>query len=878
MIEVTKEKIHQQFLRETELSYQLGREKAQGRNKSLTKSGNKSQSAAGIALRKEYISDITQMMTEDLIDYVRLEKYESAQFYDFMLSPGVLDYVRLEELANIGLSILLDTVARKVLKLYKLTTIQINIGEIVEHQARLVKAQQTNPKFVDMLVDRVFKVQRKSQESKIQTSELELDMLALEDARVDWEPWTHERKAIFGSWILMIITRCLNTIKPPEDEQIEDHDVLPWFKLTHQKGPGEKYSQRYIYLTNEGQEQMDKLDKMAEDVSYQRLTMIIPPVPWTQLPDGKIVGGYLDRGPGQTKNLIHGPQKLIETDPSQVALNFLNKVQAQPWRISKTMFRIISYFHKQNLEFGPFAGYNKKTAIVPYLDDAVQELPTNDPRRIEQQRAIWKAIAKQKELRAKAMSPAQVLVMAEENLEREAFWIPWFFDTRLRAYPLVTLLSPQGADYQKALLEFADGAEVTPENEEESRRVMQIALATTWGNKKDKLSFEGRIAFAQEHLEKHLAEICDDPIGTYQIWSEADEPFQHLSLLLEYNRVFVQRTSTICRVPIGYDATCSGLQLLGSFVKDAETCRLVNVTPSDKPQDAYAAVAEKARWLLSSPDNWKVLKGMEEVEEHGIPIDKIDRKVAKKVVMLIPYGGTYDTLKGHVDEAVKPWNLELKQVHWLTKALIRGMDLAVPGFFALNEWFRLAGKEVMESGKETVKWRTATGSVIHQHYREPLTEQAGTFLVNKATYTVKQVKTRKKKKRVWDSNTIVDIKQPVLHEDRLDHPKIFKGWGDVIKRKNQTALAANWTHSQDAATLQLAFAEFTQPFTTVHDCVYAPAPVINAAVQCVKEAFVSVVTWPALEEFKALNELSCELPEKGTADVSTALYSDYLFS
>lgn len=859
-------------------SYKIGKEKAEKRNKSLTKGGSKSQSSSGVALRKNHISDITQLMAEDLINYTRTEKFEEAQFYTFMLSPGVLDYVRLEELANIGLCVLLDTVASKVLKLYKLTQLQITIGEMVEHQARLVKAQQTNPKFVDMLVDRIFKIQRKTKASKMETSELELEMLALEDSRIDWKPWTTEMQAVFGSWILWNITRCLNTIKPAEDEDIEDDEILPWFKLTHQKGPGEKYPQRYIYLTNEGQVELDKLDKMAEDLSYQRLTMLIPPVPWTLLPNGKYSGGYLDKGPGQTKNLIHGPQKLIETVPSPIALDFINKVQDQPWRINKVLFRIISYFHTQNLEFGPFAGYNKKTLVIPFLDDEVQELPKNDPRRVEQQKKIWEALGKQKELKNKAVAPTQVLAMAAENLERDAFWIPWFFDSRLRAYPLVTLLSPQGADYQKALLEFADGAEVTPENEEQSRRVMQIALATTWGNKVDKLSFDGRVKFAQEHILQNLEKICADPISTYEIWCEADEPFQHLALLLEYNRVFVAKTSTVCRVPIGYDATCSGLQLLGSFVRDAETCRLVNVTPSEAPQDAYAAVADKAKWLLSSPDRWKVLKGMEEVEEHNIPIELIDRKVAKKVVMLIPYGGTYDTLKGHVAEAVKDWKLEISEIHWLTKALIRGMDMAVPGFFALNEWFRLAGKEVMDAEKNTVRWRTATGSQIAQHYREPLTEQAGTFIVNKATYTVKQVQTRKKKNRIWDSKTKVEVQKPLPLDDRLDHPQIFKGWGDVLKRKNQTALAANWTHSQDAATLQLAFAEFNQPFTTVHDCVYAPAPVITDAVHCIRQAFVSVVTWDALEEFQSLNELTCELPPRGTADVTTALYSEYLFS
>jgi DNA-directed RNA polymerase len=263
---------------------------------------------------------------------------------------------------------------------------------------------------------------------------------------------------------------------------------------------------------------------------------------------------------------------------------------------------------------------------------------------------------------------------------------------------------------------------------------------------------------------------------------------------------------------------------------------------------------------------------MELVEEHNIPLDKIDRKVAKKVVMLIPYGGTYDTLHGHVKDATKEWELEFKETHYLTKAMILGMQEAVPGFAALNSWFKQAAKEAMDAEKDYVVWRTAAGSEIVQYYREPLLQQAKTFVVNSSRYRIQKVKSRRHKAKV------LDVKDYHNHLDRIDHPSIIVGYGDVLKRKNQTALAANWTHSQDAATLQLAFAQFDLPFSTVHDCVYAPAPVILEAVRCVREAFVSVVTWDALQEFIRLNELTLSLPPMGNADVTTALESDYLFS
>ena len=82
----------------------------------------------------------------------------------------------------------------------------------------------------------------------------------------------------------------------------------------------------------------------------------------------------------------------------------------------------------------------------------------------------------------------------------------------------------------------------------------------------------------------------------------------------------------------------------------------------------------------------------------------------------------------------------------------------------------------------------------------------------------------------------------------------------------------------DAAVLQQAFHDFDQPFTTVHDCLYAPAAAIPEAVRRIREAFVKVTTHPALQQFIDDNNIDFPLPPIGKADVSSAINSDYLFS
>ena len=53
---------------------------------------------------------------------------------------------------------------------------------------------------------------------------------------------------------------------------------------------------------------------------------------------------------------------------------------------------------------------------------------------------------------------------------------------------------------------------------------------------------------------------------------------------------------------VATDATCSGLQILAGLAKD-KNCSFVNVTPSDKPQDAYAVIAKAA--LPNVPESIK---------------------------------------------------------------------------------------------------------------------------------------------------------------------------------------------------------------------------------------------------------------------------------
>ena len=784
-------------------------------------------------------------MAEDLS--FQLRAGTRSEVYKLLLdNPKVNEFVSCPDMAHIALSSMLDAVGDGVAPTTTLTSLYALTGERIEDQARLVFAQAVQPKFFEFIKERYLST-TKSYNQKMKQVRMEHELRAMQDPLVEWDSWSYEEQVEVGAWACWIIQQ-----------------TTQWFQEVQTKTDSQEYpTTKFLVLSEEGLRDRDTILEFASKNAFTRFPMLVKPKDWT-LDES---GGYLLGGPGDTSQLIHG--SLINTVPSESAIAFLNNVQGQAFKINTWILDFMRILLETNTEISTFVSYRKRSFIRPEFPDSVWELPDDSEEKMRARQIIAEARSKEVELKNKGIAPKQVVELADMFKHAHRFYIPWFFDSRLRAYPLVSKLSPQGSDYQKALLLFADGAEVTPDNRAETQEVLLIAIGTTWGNKIDKESFAGRLEWARKHVADNLDLILQSPLSpaSMAIWTKADEPFQHLALLKEYHDIFVVGTSNTCAVPIGYDATCSGLQLLGSFVKDEVTCKLVNVTPSDRPQDAYAAVARAAQEILRDPAQWTALKGREEDVSHNIPVEKIDRKVAKKVVMLIPYGGKYDTLKKHVEEAVKDWDLSVRDLHTLTKALIAGMAVAVPGFSALNKWFKEAAKAVMHQRKDSVSWQTAAGSTVHQIYNQSQMKDIFTHALGVSRY---------KERISLDDGT--DQVIPMNKQSRGQYTTLSFDTDKVNPRKHVTALAANWTHSQDACVLQLAFADFDRPFTTVHDCVYAPAPVIRAAVKEVRRSFVKVTSWDALHNFLSVNEVDIPLPPFGSADTTQALYSEYLFS
>ena len=698
-------------------------------------------------------------------------------------------------------------------------------------------------------------------------------------SHIEWEGWSEEDKKRISDWIVAC------TVNAQKNNPIfEIQQEIAWAKGDELAVRKNAKTKETVILTEYGRYHLHEFVEHAASNVGANKPMIIPPDPWDLSGVG---GGYLEVHPGERSKLIHNNEG---SQPSQMVVDTLNNLQNVGWELNPFIYDVLHRLKEKNVEIGSFKMFHKElyeqiNPLILFQDlskdawvEAKEKATNGDDAQLRKMKSEYSQKCQQRD---EIITNTQKAVLAKRVLQEsehwvgKKFWLPWFFDRRFRAYCLVDTMNPQGTDFQKALLQFQEGLPVTNDSYEE----LLISIATTYGHGLDKKAYHDRIEGAKL-LVPMFKKIVANPLSTQakDIWTEADEPFQFLALVEEYHAIYIENDPTKRRyehkVSSGRDATCSGIQIAGALLRDAKTCFLVNVIPSDKVQDAYGAIAEEAHKLLRN-EKWManqlasrlerqeaISKKQEKVQKArsdqglpplaltkrtfkdtiDIPIDAVDRSVAKMVVMLTPYGGSFQTMLGHVRDKMeaKGYELHTDDNTTLSHALVEGMNNALPGFAALNAWFKkVAARVIANHGNEDtpqIVWITPSGVKARQCYIE-------------------------EEVTVTRSYTHGDIRKPryiqtTEHGDGKRDRKTKERAKRLISSKMRTALAANVVHSLDAAILHLALKGFTSgPFTANHDCVYAPSGGLKRLTDAVKVAFKEVVGGEFLMDFLSFNDL-----------------------
>jgi DNA-directed RNA polymerase len=762
-------------------------------------------------------------------------------------------WVDAETCCHIAVSVILDSLGRGASFKTSIGKVQIFIGEQIEDQAFIAYMSDADPMYFKKLRKWYLNDPIRTYQKKVYAMKYTLDNAD----QLEWNWMDSTEHARVGALLLRAVMSV--PVKGYSEGLFES-------RMVHQS---KNKTVNYLGFSKTGLRYRDVLQEMMDQMVYKPKPMVCPPIPWTL----EERGGFLLDPPRRWGELVHSN---LGTVPSQTALDALNRLQAQPYKINTYILDLQKQLLNQTWEIGSFRSYEKdtwKAEHFPIVDsEHLDSLDKSSSEYKSLMRKLRNAYHNQKLDEKKSCTPRRIVYLAEEFRD-ETFWTPFFTDSRLRLYPQ-SELSITGGDYVKGLLVNANPKPITASTRDE----LLIAIATSGDfGKVSKKSFVERLEWGEEFVKtEEFRAMVEDPFHCRK-WMDADECFQFLSYCEEYYALFVSFERRFTRVWIGKDQTCSGIQILSSMIGDAKAMEFTNVIPSEFPKDAYGEVARCAivlltdkNWLSEQYDKFKQkddkwnaanpdLKQRKTKFSHKIPLELVDRGLCKHSVLITGYGGSSMTKREHIlDDLKKVEDLDFQDRILVVNAILDAMTLAFPQYKELNDWFRSAAITACKGGAQQLKWYTPNGSLIVQDYREPEFTIVRTHAASGGHYS------------------------RLISDDHGD-TYVMTGWGDVKGSKHSSAIAANLVHSLDATIIQNGMVRLKEGVdcVTVHDCLYFQPGYEEDVVPVFRQAFYGVVTTPVLQSFideNGLEEMDVENPTNNLETVIQCLESAYLFS
>lgn len=255
------------------------------------------------------------------------------------------------------------------------------------------------------------------------------------------------------------------------------------------------------------------------------------------------------------------------------------------------------------------------------------------------------------------------LDQAEKFKEFEEIFFPYNMDFRGRAYPIPPHLSNVGSDLCRGVLMFAKSKPLGPRG----LYWLKVHLANFAG--KDKMSFDERVAFVDENIDK-VRMSAEDPFGGDRWWmNELEDPFQGLATCIEIVQAIDSGDPETyeCSLPVHMDGSCNGLQHYAALGRDTVGGRAVNLCPMEEPQDVYVGVMHEVIRRVAQEAKRKVDFDGEDFESLTRKQKKavinnraaklvdglIDRGVVKRTVMTSVYGVTYIGARQQIQEKIE---------------------------------------------------------------------------------------------------------------------------------------------------------------------------------------------------------------------------------
>jgi DNA-directed RNA polymerase len=713
-----------------------------------------------------------------------------------------------------------------------LLTLAVTVARAVELEARFTEFRNQNKDKFD------YELRKLSDAGATEQHKATVLTFAMGKNDIAWDRWSRTDMIHLG--IKLVEVFC-------------EYTGLAMIQQAHEGGDKNAPKDQYlVHLTERAMAWIDQSVRGGEHLFPDYLPTLIPPKEWSGLSGG----GYysaLDRPlqlvrRANKKQFELLKQNLARAQHRSVLLRGLNAIQSTPWQINRPILDVMTELSRANEGIAGLVPGDKPMPVRPH------DIDTNEVALREWKWAARDVYTENLQLRQDRLHQGTMLGLAERFKDERAIYFPHNLDFRGRAYPVPLVLHPQGSDPVKALLRFAEGKPLG----HDGARWLAIHGANTFGV--DKVSFDEREEWVEDHWTE-IAHCAADPLGNLW-WTEADKPWCFLAFCFEWLEYQNSPETFVSHIPIALDGSCNGLQHFSAMLLDSVGGRAVNLIPAAKPQDIYQVVADRVMEQLRLIASGKGTDPERERWAYEWLSMGIDRKITKRPVMVLPYGGTPRSCLKYVDEAVKAkiasgykHNLgdELKKAIGFLSSLV--WDSIGDVVIAAREAMGWLQKTARTMGKENlpVHWTTPCGFVAYQRYVD---------------FSSRQIKTR-------ISGTLVQ-------------PRIYEETDKINAGKQATSISPNFVHSMDAAALFLTVDELAEQgitsFAMIHDSYGTHACNTSLLAATLRSVFVRMYQGDPLtalrDEIVQTNpgiELE-PLPSKGDLDLNQVLKSDFFFA
>lgn len=620
---------------------------------------------------------------------------------------------------------------------------------------------------------------------------------------------------------------------------------------------GSMKTPNFVMLSERAKRTINEGHDIRQFLRPKFTSMRIPPMPWGRDDQGReIGGGFVRIRLPLIIKATRAQRRAVEAADMSEFYPCLNALNSTSWSIHD---RVMS---AQRAEFDAGGG----SLLLPRRDPLPSPAPPkgHDPAAPIGKRWAKVGVREKHAYKVEARRIHEDNHLAEGarkqffNLLDEAEqwkrtgreWITHRVDFRGRAVPDPQYLTPHKDDLARGLLRFGSPRDASGPR---AQFWLRVHAANCYGV--DKLPFRERVQWADDHMAQ-ISACARDPAGT-EFWRHADEsrpgnmdgkPWQFLAACIA-----LTDPKEAAYLPVQLDGTCNGLQHYAALARDPEAAAMVNLSPSDRPQDVYRGVTETARAIVNSD------------AIAGNPIarrlqDWVTRPIIKQNVMTTFYGVTpvgarrqvLAVLKqaGFADEAGEV--SVYKASEYLSAVTLRAVARACPSATAIMEWLSSLARAVSKSNKSRkgaeVAWTAPHGfPVVQPYYNE------------RATHVV-----------------------TLRHTLKLMEP------GDRVAVDGQVdGFAPNYIHSIDAAHMfrsAKAAADRNLSFGAVHDCFWMHAADADEVSQIIRDQFVLTHSGNLLvdlhDEISRHHNMLCidTPPARGSFDIELARVAEYAFS